>query len=308
MSWRHTRAAVLAATAALGGADVGAQTCTPITAVPYTIAAPGRYCLGTTLVYPSATGAAITIAADEVTLDLGWYGELKGTAGARTRAVGVLARNQRRVKLRGGTIRGFRYGVLFSDNIVRSEQHVIDGVKVWDSTAVGISLTGANSTITNNRVSNTGGDTPFAVGISQAGSFVTMKFNGVWRTAAWQPGGYAAGFDLTHGSNQIVFRNSANEVTGHPSYGFRCGAAFAAPASKNRVTGATIPFSSCDPPVTANPSPYPDPNPNPYPYPGPYPYPYPYPYPFGPTELAYGGLIGILAGTAAFGTRRWWLA
>jgi hypothetical protein len=43
---------------------------TVIYSVPYTISTPGTYIVGSNLVYPSATGAAISIVISQVTLDL----------------------------------------------------------------------------------------------------------------------------------------------------------------------------------------------------------------------------------------------
>ena len=87
--------------------------CTPITTLPATISTQGIYCLTGNLAAPSTFGSghAITIDANNVTLDLnGW--KLGGqAAGAGTLAIGIysLANN---VTVKNGIVRGFYYGVL----------------------------------------------------------------------------------------------------------------------------------------------------------------------------------------------------
>src|SRR5207249_2839952 len=59
---------VLAAQPAAYGAG-----CTPISSLPYSITAPGKYCLSGDLSISDSTSAAITISASNVLLDLDGY-------------------------------------------------------------------------------------------------------------------------------------------------------------------------------------------------------------------------------------------
>src|SRR5262249_24327505 len=70
--------------------DGAADGCTPITAIPFTIDAPGRYCLTRNVALPLGSGAAILIEADDVQLDLQHH-TLSETAGPSTQAYGVFA-------------------------------------------------------------------------------------------------------------------------------------------------------------------------------------------------------------------------
>ncbi len=283
MDWRKAIVGAVAGCAALGGAAEAGPgllpPCHPITSLPYTIQEPGRYCVTRRLTFEMGGGTAINVEADDVRLSL-IGGALEST---RNGAVGIRAMNRQRLTIVGGRIQGFRYGILIGDSQGMSRGHLVSGVTVVDSGACGISVTGAQSTVRNNRVRRTGGATRAAVGISQAGSFSTVAGNVVRRTHATSTEGYAAGIDLTHGYHGTVAGNLVDTVEGgSPNYGIRCGEPFAA---LNQVVGAATPFSRCS--SGSAPGPYPEP----------YDYPYPYPYPFdleeaGPWGLA---LIGLAA-------------
>lgn len=94
--------------------------CDRINSVPVVINAPGVYCLDRHLSTGIASGAAITIASDDVTLDLGGF-TLAGTAGSTGAAIGIHAVTRQNVTIRDGTVRGFEVGIsLFggSNNLV----------------------------------------------------------------------------------------------------------------------------------------------------------------------------------------------
>jgi len=77
-----------------------------IASLPVSISAPGEYRLASTLSYPHATGHAVVIAANDVTLDLGGHA-LVGNAGTGTIAFGVWCSGRTNVRVRNGSIRGF---------------------------------------------------------------------------------------------------------------------------------------------------------------------------------------------------------
>jgi hypothetical protein len=263
----------LAVFAALGWAGVPSQAgewdnCQTIWSVPYVVNASGNYCVQQTLAVSLAAGAAIEVRADDVAIDLRGF-TIQNTAGTDTRAVGVYGLSRKGVIIRNGTIRGFRYGVLLADSAGRSQGHAIERLRVLDSTAAGISVTGVNSLIWGNRVNRTTSAGPYAVGISQAGSGTYVLSNTVNNTLAGELGGYAAAIDLTHGVRRVANGNSITTVRGGSlNFGIRCGKEYAA---ENTVVGASTRFSLCT--ASAEPAPYP--------------YPYPYPYPFSLIEEPY---------------------
>jgi hypothetical protein len=97
---------LLSAAAALAGSDIygGGPWGTKITSLPYPITAPGAYYLGGNLSY--AGGPGITIASDDVTLDLMGF-TLTGSSGH----IGIYMDGQKNVEIRNGTLSGWYLGI-----------------------------------------------------------------------------------------------------------------------------------------------------------------------------------------------------
>ncbi len=133
------------------------ENCTEITALPFTIAAQGIYCLKQNLNVNLASGNAITINAGNVTIDFnGW--RVNNQAAATNGARGIHAFNRKQITLRNGFVRGFRLGVYIAEGAANASQgHVIEDMKFGDSNYVGIWVEGDQTTIRNNRVLDTGG-------------------------------------------------------------------------------------------------------------------------------------------------------
>lgn len=133
-----------------------AQTCQNITSVPRTITAAGRYCLSGDLSMSQTTGAAITVAANDVTVDL-MGRTLSGLgAGTSTRAAGVYALNRQRVTVRNGRMVGFYVGVHL-DITTDSRGHIVEGLRFERSRWKAIKLEGFDNIMRNNLVLDTGG-------------------------------------------------------------------------------------------------------------------------------------------------------
>jgi hypothetical protein len=99
---------------------------TPIGSVPFAISAPGRYFLVTNLTYGLTTGAAITINADEVILDLNGT-SLHGPSGSNS-AIGVLVHSRHSVTIQNGDIDGF--GLAGIELLANSAQNIVDSVRL----------------------------------------------------------------------------------------------------------------------------------------------------------------------------------
>src|SRR5262245_57018630 len=104
-----TRHALIALAGLALAAPAHAETtqCTAITSVPYTITVPGIYCLIADLEYPSASGDAITIEANNVVIDLNGHKIGNLAAGLGTTAVGISAARRQNITIKNGTLRGF---------------------------------------------------------------------------------------------------------------------------------------------------------------------------------------------------------
>ena len=99
---------------------------TAIVSVPFIISVPGRYFLTSNLTYVLTTGAAITINADEVILDLNGA-SLHGPGGSNT-AIGVLVPSRRGVTIQNGDIDGF--GLAGIELLANSAQNIVDHVRL----------------------------------------------------------------------------------------------------------------------------------------------------------------------------------
>lgn len=118
-----------------GGAAVG----TKITSVPYTISAPGFYYLSGNLTY-SGNGNAITVSADNVTLDLMGFSLIH--PGPLISGNGIFMSGRYNVEVRNGTVSGFNVGI-YEDNFLTGAQHRVSNVRAITN-AYNIWLNGKN--------------------------------------------------------------------------------------------------------------------------------------------------------------------
>jgi hypothetical protein len=122
---------------------------TRISAVPYTISAPGFYYLGADLTHTGATNA-ITVNVDNVTIDL--MGFSLTHTGATGNTAGIFMSARTNVEVRNGTVRGFNDGV----RETAGNKHRIINVRSNNNASTGMSLTGASHQIKGCNTSNNG--------------------------------------------------------------------------------------------------------------------------------------------------------
>jgi len=130
------------------------QDCTNITAIPATISTQGVYCLKQHESAALASGAAITINVNNVTLDCNEFKIGNLAAGSGTNATGVQASGRINVTVRNCGIRGFRNGVMLTNGLYRVENNRFD-----QQTQSGITVSGDGSVLRGNEVVDTGGST-----------------------------------------------------------------------------------------------------------------------------------------------------
>lgn len=154
-----------------GAVHAETANCTNITALPATISAQGIYCLKQDLSTSLASGTAIDIQANNVTLDCNGYkiGDL--AAGLTTQAVGIQSMQRSNITIRNCNIRGFWIGINLAYNAGGSgappSGQVVEMNRIDQSTREGI-FVGANaSVIRRNIVIGTGtypsGDNAIAI-------------------------------------------------------------------------------------------------------------------------------------------------
>ena len=190
---RHLLAATLAAGALslVPGAAKAAQSydnCTGfIETLPATITTQGTWCLHKNLSTSITSGNAITIAANNVTLDCNDFkvGGLGG--GSESKTNGIYADDRANVTVRQCTVRGFYRGVVLNKGF----GHLIEDNRVDNSLYIGIVSAGSYATgdtvsvIRNNQVLDTGGGLTTALGISATDYLIENNLvHGVFATGS----------------------------------------------------------------------------------------------------------------------------
>jgi len=124
-------------------------TATPITALPFTITTSGNYYLPTNLTTSLPAGAAITIIASQVVLDLNGR-TLSSSAGTSLANFGVLVANQQDVTIQNGDIDNFAYGVFLSPNSTDNNvKNVVDNIRFNNVTTAVMSVSGRSNWVKN---------------------------------------------------------------------------------------------------------------------------------------------------------------
>ena len=124
---RVKKAILLAATLAIVPCASADETtfCTRyIRSLPFTITTQAHYCLDRNLATAITSGAAITVNADFVLLDLNNFRLSGSAAGTGTLAIGIHANNRSHLTIRNGNIRGFAYGILVEGDGITSARNV----------------------------------------------------------------------------------------------------------------------------------------------------------------------------------------
>lgn len=162
--------------------------CTPISAVPFTISAPGSYCLTKNISAPSTftSGNAITVSSDDVTIDLAGYTLGNLLAGTGTQAIGIQGIGLNNVTIQNGTVRGFFIGIQLSGAAgcsTGSSGHLVTNIRADSNRYIGIQVLGSGIVVGQNQVLHTGGSTSatvsFTVGIHIGGDGAQVVNNSV---------------------------------------------------------------------------------------------------------------------------------
>ncbi len=130
--------------------------CTEITSLPFTITTRGIYCLKQSLGTNITTGNAITVDANNVTIDFNNHILGGRSAGPSSNAVGVYSVNRRNITVRNATIRGFARGIYLEETIDgTSSGHVVEDNVTDQSYLIGIEVAGQGVEVRRNKVVRT---------------------------------------------------------------------------------------------------------------------------------------------------------
>ena len=178
---------VLAGVAWMLPATARAETtvCTEISALPAVISTGGTYCLKKNLSTNITSGAAITIAANNVTLDCNGRKIGAREGGLATQAIGIFSGATQNTVLENCSIRGFYKGIWIIGDFVTVQDNRLDL-----NTRAGIDLNGAGSLVRRNRIFDTGGSTisngavPFAINVTGDSDVIDNIIVGVLGTGS----------------------------------------------------------------------------------------------------------------------------
>jgi len=153
--------------------------CTKVRSLSAVLSDPGNYCLRGNLSSSASAGAAISITADDVALNLAGFTLDGSAAGPATAAVGIQGLERSNVTVRNGTVRGFENGVSLSGP--GGGGHDVHRIRAEGNTRVGIRAGGVGSTVRNCQVLNTGGAASGfpSVGIQSSGVGTRILNNGI---------------------------------------------------------------------------------------------------------------------------------
>jgi hypothetical protein len=134
--------------ASLAASVAAAQSCTPISSIPTSITAPGRYCLTQSLSSTLASGAAISVNAADVQIDLQGF-VLDGTAaGAASTANGIFHNSLLRgFELSNGTIRGFNAALNAGVYATNPNAVILQDLRIESSRGFGLIVVGDHSIV-----------------------------------------------------------------------------------------------------------------------------------------------------------------
>ena len=144
-----------------------------IDSLPATIVKPGTWCLRRNMLAPAGGSlAALTILADDVTIDCRGFRIRAIPGGAPSQKLGISSIDRNNTTVRGCKVRGFWGGILLGGE----RGLVVQDNLVEDSAYIGIYLDGRASTISGNTVVRTGGTTDLSlvIGIHARGGADVM--------------------------------------------------------------------------------------------------------------------------------------
>lgn len=124
-----------------------------ITSIPATITSQGVWCMNADLSASLASGDAITVSVNNVTIDCNGFKLGNLAAGPANSAIGIAAAGRLNTTVRGCNLRGFYVAGLLSGG-----GHLIENNRIEASGYVGLWLTGDASMIRGNRVVDTGNE------------------------------------------------------------------------------------------------------------------------------------------------------
>src|SRR5690606_13062830 len=200
-------AACLLATLVASAHAETSRTCTGfIDSVPAVVSTQGVWCLRGDLSTAQASGSAVEIAANNVTIDCNGFKIGGLAAGDASTAAGIHADGYRNAVVRNCSIRGFHHGIHLtggSGTLLDSTGHLVEDNRIDNSLRTGIRIhPSRGSLVRRNRVFDTGGapGEVYAAGIYAQADVVDNLVAGLFATGA---NGYPRAINVYGGGNVV---------------------------------------------------------------------------------------------------------
>ena len=185
--------------------------CTEIRVLPTKITVPGIYCLKKDLrvAAGSADSASISVATDDVVIDLNEHlldGSILGPATAQD---GIVAFGRKHITVRNDTIRGFRGGVRLTGNppdVANFGEHLVEDLHLDQNYTFGIQVFGNKGVVRRNTVSGS------RLAINIIGAIPRITDNAVLDTVD-PAGGLAVALDVQDSPFAVIERNTISNAT-----------------------------------------------------------------------------------------------
>lgn len=213
-----------------------------IESIPTTISTQGVWCLKKDLGTDIRSGAAITIASNNVTIDCNQF-KLGGlAAGKNSQASGIHATSRQNISVRNCTIRGFYSGVSIEG--ADGAGHLIEDNRLDANLHHGISVHGENNLVRRNMVYNTGlsalSDTAYGIH-AQGADIIDNVVSGLTVdselfTARYIFGIVARGDGVQVSNNRVRGLNRGYNTTGGYAWGIDAAYSSNARISDNHVS------------------------------------------------------------------------
>ena len=153
-----------------------------IDTLPATISTQGVWCLRHDLATNIASGNAIEIAANNVTIDCNDFKIGGLAAGPASQAIGIDADARQNITIRHCNIRGFKYGINLTG---AGAGHLVEDNRLDNNLYIGIYVGGDNNRVRRNAIYDTGGApaSPTSYAIFASASITDNDIRGVIATA-----------------------------------------------------------------------------------------------------------------------------
>jgi parallel beta-helix repeat protein len=195
--------------------------CIVIESIPAVISSQGVYCLKRHVSGALASGAAIAVNTNNVTIDCNEFKVGNLAAGPATQALGISAVGRTNITVRNCGVRGFETGISLLNGESRVEDNRLDG-----NTRAGIVVSGSGSTVRRNEVVDTGGSSAAGpsqyVGIQASGGMDVIDNNVSGVVATSGANGNVYGILATNMDAGLLKGNRVRELVPAGS-GFRRG-------------------------------------------------------------------------------------